>query len=115
MATFNYKRARRSAYNQIKRWGGAQGSKAKLVRAGVQRACVAARLEFTPRERGLYEDGVSKFYVAALGLAVAPDNEQDEFLFDGKLYRIIQPVSGIRQSDAETLFYELIVVFSRVA
>lgn len=109
---FNYTRARNTVNQQIRRWGGVEATRARLVRAGVQRACVAARLEYSPKERGLFLDGSSRILIAGNSVAVAPDHDQDLILFAGSYYRMPVPPVGFRQGDDTVLFYDCNVVKS---
>lgn len=81
-----------SAHRMIQRWGGI----GYLVRGGEQRACTMARMEYTPRERGLFGDKASRIRISVIGLAVAPDYEQDTILYKGEEYNILTPVEGPR-------------------
>jgi len=109
MAAFQYRRARNSVNERIRYWGGREATRARLVRDGQQRVCVAARLEYTPRERGLFEDGSSRILIAGNSVTIPPDNELDLLLFAGKHYRIMQ-VTGYRQGDDTVLYYDCNVV-----
>lgn len=93
----NILRLQKSADRMIKGAGG----RAFLIRGTVRRPCFAARMEFKPTERGLFEDGAERFYISSLALAIPPDHEQDQFEFKGKaaktsLYKIIKPATGPR-------------------
>lgn len=79
-----------SAHRMIQRWGGI----GYLVRGATQRACTMARMEYQPRERGLYADLSSRIRVSMIGLAVLPDHEQDEVLYKGERYKILLPPEG---------------------
>lgn len=85
-----------SAHRMIQRWGGI----GYLVRNGEQRAATMARMEYTPKERGLFGDKASRIRISVIGLAVAPDHEQDTILYMGEQYNIITPVEGPRITDA---------------
>jgi hypothetical protein len=84
-------RSRKSADRLIKRWGG----RGYIIREGVKRPAYMARLDYTPRERGLYQDGAERMYVSGL-TPVGPDMEKDMLEFNGKTYRIVLPVTGPR-------------------
>jgi hypothetical protein len=90
----------------LKRWGGS----GFLVRAGIKRACWIGRAEYTPRERGLYIDGAERFYIAAYGLAIAPDFELDEIEFKSKRYKINLPPTGPRP-DGLVIYYDCNVLY----
>lgn len=110
---YDYNRARTTCDKQIRRFGGASATTAKLVRNDVKRSCVAARLEYTPRERGLYEDKSSRILISALSVSEvdAPDNELDMIEYGGDLYRILRPVEGFRQGAGTILFYDCNVMW----
>jgi hypothetical protein len=94
----------------IARWG----KPAKLLRieGGQLRDCIAAKLEFSPRERGLIMEGAERVLIAANGLTIAPDHQLDMFinLITSKQYRIVQPVKGPRPGDV-AIFYDLSIVY----
>lgn len=96
-----------AAHRMIQRWGGI----GYLVRDNVQRAATMARMEYRPAERGLFEDKSSNIRVSVIGLAVAPDHEQDEILYKGERYRILTPVTGPRVTN-EFVYYDCNVMFS---
>lgn len=79
----------------IQRWGGI----GYLVRDGVQRVATMARIEYTPRERGLFGDKASRIRISVIGLAVMPDFELDTILYKGEAYNILTPVEGPRVTD----------------
>jgi hypothetical protein len=81
-----------SAHRMIQRWGGI----GYLVRGGVQRAATMARMEYSPKERGLFGDKASRIRISVIGLAIAPDHEQDMILYKGEEYNILTPVEGPR-------------------
>lgn len=99
------------AHAALKRWNG--NKPGFLVRAGVRRAALIARGEYSPKERLLYLDGREKMFVAAYGLAVPPDHEQDMILFNSRLYRIIEPVTGARP-DGTAMLYQCQCLFDSV-
>jgi hypothetical protein len=70
-----------------------------------------ARMEYTPRERGLYEDKASRIRISTIGLAVAPDHEQDTILYKGESYNILTPVEGPRVTDL-FIYYDCNVMFT---
>jgi hypothetical protein len=96
-----------SAHRMIQRWGGV----GYLIRNGVQRACTMARMEYSPRERGLYADKSSRIRVSMIGLAVLPDHEQDEVIYKGERYKILQLPEGPRVTDV-FVYIDLNVMFS---
>ena len=81
-----------SAHRMIQRWGGI----GYLVRNSVQRAATMARMEYSPRERGLFGDKASRIRVSVIGLATPPDHEQDTIIYKGEEYKILTPVEGPR-------------------
>lgn len=99
-----------SAHRMIKRWGGI----GYLVRAGVQRAATMARMEYSPRERGLYLDKSSRIRISAIGLATPPDHEQDMILYMGEEYKIILPVEGPRVTGV-FVYYDCNSMFTQVS
>lgn len=99
------------AHAALRRWNG--GKPGFLVRAGVRRAAVIARGEYSPRERQLYLDGREKLMIAAYQLAVPPDHELDQIIFNSRLYRIIEPVKGARP-DGTVMLYECACLFDSV-
>lgn len=106
----NLVRSQQTAFKLIQRWGG-QGF---LIRDGVARPCTAARQTYSPQQRGLFLDGSERYFIAALGLAVEPDCEQDQFRFKGAgnktmLYRITQPPVGPRPNGL-VMFYDCNVI-----
>lgn len=96
----NILRLQKSADRMIR--GAGAGAKAYLIRDGVSRLVAAARMEFKPTERALFEDGAERFYISSLKLQVPPDHELDQFSFKGKglkttrRYRIITRPTGPR-------------------
>lgn len=106
MAHINIKGRQQSAHRMIQRWGGI----GYLVRANVQRAATMARVDFAPKERGLFLDGSSRIRVSAIGLSVPPDFEQDTIIYKGELYRILMPATGPRVTN-EFVFYDCNVAF----
>lgn len=110
---FDVSRAQRTAHRQIARFGGGEGL-ARLRRGGVDRACTAALLEFSPRERDLILEGARRALVSVIGLAVPPDHEQDLLVVGGEVLRIVLPARGPRPS-GDPIFHDLTVVYqSRV-
>jgi hypothetical protein len=102
----NLPRSRASADRLIKRWGG----KGFIIRNGVKRPAYMARLDYTPRERGLFQDGAERMFVSGL-TAVGPDHEQDELEFNGKTYKIVEPVKGPRP-DGLIIFYDCSIMLT---
>lgn len=92
MSGFNFGRSQLTAHRIITRWG-ASGF---LVRAGVKRPAMIARLEYKPSERGLFLDGSERLYVSAYQLTVPPDHEQDVIEWIGSIYKINGPPTGSR-------------------
>lgn len=108
----NMQKRRMAAHRMILRNGGA----GFLVRAGVQRPIVCARMEYTPTERGNFLDGSERFYISAVDLEVGPDHELDEIEFKGdaplaKRYKILLPPGGPRPSGL-IIYYDCNVVYS---
>lgn len=89
----------------IQRWGGF----GYLVRAGVQRVATMARMEYSPRERGLFGDKAARMRISAVGLSTAPHHELDTILYQGAHYNILTPVEGPRVTD-EFVHYDCNVV-----
>lgn len=83
-----------SAHNMIVDNGGT----GQLVRNGVGRDATMARMEYSPRERGLYADKTARMRVSAIGLAQAdgPDFERDQITYLGVTYNILLPAEGPR-------------------
>jgi hypothetical protein len=96
-----------SAHRMIQRWGGI----GYLVRGNTQRAATMARLDYTPKERGLYGDKASRIRVSVIGLAVPPDHEQDTILYKGEEYHILTPVEGPRLTGA-FIYYDCNSMFT---
>lgn len=107
---YNYVRARNVVNRQIRRWGGAAATSARLVRDDGSRSCVAARLEYSPRERGLFLDNSSRILIAGDSVAVPPDHDMDIVLYAGQHYRILSKPTGFRQGDGTVLYYDCNVV-----
>jgi hypothetical protein len=103
---YDYARARRVAGKQIGRFGGA----ALLRRDGVDRPCVAAILDYSPRDRNLMLEGSRRALISADGLDVPPNHEQDLLIFGGEVLRIVQPVIGPRPGGT-AIYYEAQVVY----
>lgn len=113
MPAFNYSRAQLTCDRQIRRFGGKDALTARLIRAGVQRPCIAARLDYAPKFRDMHKDGASNMLISAVNLAVPPDEEQDVVLFGGKLWKIVEPVNYFHQGGTDTaLYYDCAVMFS---
>jgi hypothetical protein len=96
-----------SAHRMIQRWGGI----GYLIRGGVQRAATMARMEYTPKERGLYGDKASRIRISTIGLATPPDHEQDTILYKGELYNILTPVEGPRVTN-DFIYYDCNSMFT---
>lgn len=103
----NIKAKQASAHRMIQRWGGI----GYLIRNGVKRVATMARMEYSPRERGLYLDRSSRIRISAIGLAVAPDHEQDTIQYQGEAYKIILPVEGPRVTGV-FVFYDCNSMFT---
>lgn len=107
----NLFRSQKSAFNLIARWGGW----GQLVRAGVPRDAMMGRQEYKPTERGLFQDGTERIYIAAYKLDLPPpDFEQDLIWFKGDAaltseYRITAEPLGPRPSGI-VMFYDCNVV-----
>lgn len=99
-----------SAHRMIQRWGGI----GYLVRAGVQRAATMARLEYSPRERGLFQDKTSNIRISVVGLATPPNHELDTIIYKGESYTILLPVSGPRVTE-EFIYYDCNAAFVATA
>lgn len=91
----------------IARWG----KKAKLLRDGVERDCVAAVLDYNPRARQLSLEGAERVLIAA-PLDIPPDHEKDKLIHGGRLYQIPTPVKGPRPGDV-AIFYDADIVYER--
>jgi hypothetical protein len=98
-----------SAHRMIQRWGGI----GYLIRDGVQRAATMARMEYTPRERGLFGDKASRIRISAIGLAVAPHHELDTILYEGEEYKILDEVTGPRVTNV-FVYYDCNSMFTNV-
>lgn len=121
---YSYTRARRTVHRQIKSFGSRFADQALLVRTlpdgTVQtRKCRAARLEYKPTERRLFEDGSSRILISGLSLTLngsePPDNQLDMIYFAGALYKIILPIDGFRQDPSTVIFYDCNVMYSQKA
>lgn len=89
----------------IARWG----RPAQLLRGTELRDCVAAVLDYTPHAAQMALEG-SKQALLAAPLAVEPDHEKDELIFNGKKYAIVAPVKGPRPADIP-IYYDLSVIY----
>lgn len=121
---YSYARARRTVHRQIRSYGGKVADLALLVRklddgTVVTRRCRAARLEYSPKERRLFEDGGSRILISGLSLTLnnseAPDNQLDMIYFAGALYKIILPIEGFRQDPSTVIFYDCHCMYSQKA
>lgn len=88
------KGSQKRAADHIRRWNG--GTQGYLLRNGARRSAIMGIAEYTPKERMLYLDKSTRFYIAAYKLLIEPDHEQDQIEFAGKLYNIVEPVRGPR-------------------
>lgn len=93
------------ALEMITRWGNA----AVLRRNGVDRACIAAELDFNPSPRNLELAGLRKFLLGA-PLSPEPNHELDLLVANGEILRITLPVKGPRP-DGQPVYYELTVEY----
>lgn len=93
----------------IERWGGP----AYLFREddGIARECIAAKVDNTPRARGLALEGAARYLIAA-PLAIEPDHELDKLVVGSKLYQIVNPVKGPQPNDV-SIYFDLDVVYER--
>lgn len=98
-----------SAHRMIQRWGGI----GYLIRGSEQRAATMARMEYTPRERGLFDDRASRIRISVIGLAVAPDHELDEVIWKGERYKILTPVEGPRVTN-EFIYYDCNCMYTQL-
>lgn len=101
VAHISIKGRQKSAHRMIQRWGGI----GYLIRGADQRAATMARMEYAPKERGLYADLSSRIRISTIGLVVPPDHEQDQILYKGERYRILLPVEGPRVTE-EFIYYD---------
>jgi len=106
--SFNYDRARQTCHRQIKRFGA--NAVAQLQRGTVTRACTAAILDYKPHEAGLREVGARRALIAALDCPTPPDHEQDKFIFNGEVFRIVKPPVGPRPAGI-VLYYDCEVIY----
>lgn len=106
MALFNAKRLQREADKQLRSFGGS----GFLVRDGVKRPAQMTRLDYTPRELGLLQEGAERILISALNLSVPPDHKQDLIEFTGNVYRMIKPATGPRPKDVQ-IFWDCAVVY----
>jgi len=112
MPDYNYQRAQARIHKQILKFGGIEATKARLEREGQLRRCVAARLEYDVKERGLFAENSSRILISTIGLVKPePDFQMDNILFAGDRYKILIPVSGFRQGPTSILFYDCNVIF----
>ena len=109
MNPFDYGRSQRKADDMIRRRGGT----GKLRREGsADRGCSCVVIEYTPRERGLVNDGARRALVSALDpatrapLATPPDHMLDRVVFAGEVLRIVAPDRGPRPSGV-VVFHDL--------
>lgn len=74
------------------------GAMGELVRNGIPRNATMARMEYSPRERGLFADKTAKMRISAIGLAQAdgPNFELDKIVYLGVHYNILLPAEGPR-------------------
>jgi hypothetical protein len=99
------------AHRLIRLWGGNQ--KGQIIRDGVTRAeAYMARMDYTPKEQGLFLEGSERMAVSSLGQTEEIDFEQDKLIFAGKQYRIVSPVKGPRPSGL-IIFFDCNVVFDQ--
>jgi hypothetical protein len=88
----DFDRSRRVWHGHIASWGGGENN-GFLVRDGARRSATMAISAYTPRERGLYADGVVRIMISALNVPVSgvPDPELDTVEFKGKRYKLTLP------------------------
>jgi hypothetical protein len=104
---FDYTRAQKVCDRQIRRFGGKDALTAKLDRNGVLRSCIAARIEYTPKERALVIDGSSRMLISVIGLvAPIPVFDLDMIIFAGERYKFNVPITGFRQGSGTVLYYD---------
>lgn len=106
MAGFNFARSQSTALRIISRWG----RPSQLERDGTRRACRAAVLDYKPRDQDLITPGAVRCLIAAKGLTIAPDREQDVLIFNGKRYRFSAPIRGPKPNDTP-IFYDCEVLY----
>lgn len=102
----NLANSKKTADRLIKRWGGL----GYLIREGVKRPAYMARLDYTPRERGLFQDGAERMFVSA-DVTTGPDHEHDQIEFNGRTYRIVEPVKGPRPNGL-VIFYDCSIMLT---
>lgn len=105
MAPFNHAASQYRAHLRILRWGGA----GKLIRGAVERAATMGRMDYSPRERGLFQDGAERIIVSAWQLATPPDQMLDVIEFKAVRFKIVAPVTGPRPNDI-VMFYDCSVL-----
>ena len=105
---FNYDRARQTCHRQIARFGA--GAPAALRRGSTDRTVTAAILDYKPFEQGLREQGARRALIAALDCPTPPDHEQDKFIFNGDVFRIVKPFVG-PQPAGIVLYYDCEVIY----
>lgn len=110
MVDFN--RSRRTWHAHIVRWGKGPNNGA-LIRGTTRRVVTLAMVEYTPRERGLFQDGAVRFWMSALNVAEAniPDHEQDILEFRKRRYKILLPPVG-QQPDGSWIAFDLSCMFT---
>lgn len=109
---YDYKRAQQRIHQQILRFGGVEATKARLERDGTLRRCVAGRLEYDFKERGLFAENSSRILISTIGLVLPePDFQLDNILFAGDRYKILLPINGFRQGPGSILYYDCNVIF----
>lgn len=107
---FNWNRALGTTNRQITRFG-ANALLRRVVNGSNQdRACVAAVLEYSPRNRALVTEGASRVLISAQNLTIPPDEELDRLIWKGAAYRFPKPIRGIRPAGI-VLFYDGEVVY----
>lgn len=91
----------------IRGWG--MDQRGQIVRDGSVRATAYMGFkEFSPTERGLFEDDAVNIAVSAVGLAEI-DFEVDTIVFLNKTYRIPSPVRGARP-DGTVVYYQVAAI-----
>lgn len=96
-----------AAHKMIERWG-VYGF---LIRNGVQRKAMMARMDYTPREREkLVIDAETRLRISCVGVTIPPDLEQDVISFGGRTYKILMPPTGPSADGVTFAFWDVPVV-----
>lgn len=102
---YNSARGQATSLRQIKKFGGA----GYLLREGVYRPCWVGIVDYKPYDARLKEVGARRALVAASGLEIPPDRDEDTIVFKGEIWRIVNPPTGPRPNGVP-LFYDCEVV-----